>query len=341
MGHARAVLGMVVVTLLWSIAGVVSRHLQTAESFEVTFFRSLFNALALAVALTWMRGAALWTGLARAPRLVWVSGLCWAVMFTAFMVAITMTRVANVLVTMAIGPLLTALFARMFLHHRLPLRTWIAIAAAGAGIAWMFGQGVQAADARSVAGMVVALAVPLATSINYTLLHHAGRPRALAPAVAAPRDALDEAACGDVTAAADNIATRAGAQPDMLVAVLIGATLSALATLPLAWPFKSTAHDLVLLAGLGVFQLAIPCLLLVRLTRELASAEISLLGLLEVIFGVLWAWLGAGEQPGASALIGGTLVIGALLCNELLSLRGRHADEAAAHEGGAPSATSH
>ena len=64
-----------------------------------------------------------------------------------------------------------------------------------------------------------------------------------------------------------------------------------------------------------------PRVLLVRLTRELPSAEISLLGLLEVIFGVLWAWLGAGEQPGPAALIGGTLVIGALLCNELLSLR--------------------
>ena len=109
----------------------------------------------------------------------------------------------------------------------------------------------------------------------------------------------------------------------MLVAVLIGAALSALVTGPLAWPFRATAHDLLLLAGLGVFQLALPCLLLVRLTRALASPEIALLGLLEVIFGVLWAWIGAGEAPGRTALVGGALVIGALLANELLSLRGR------------------
>jgi drug/metabolite transporter (DMT)-like permease len=317
---------MVVVTLLWSMAGVVSRQLQTAESFEVTFFRSAFNLLGLAVALTWMRGAGLWTGLLRAPRSVWISGLCWSVMFTAFMVAITMTRVANVLVTMAIGPLLTALFARLFLHHRLPLRTWVAIAVAGAGIAWMFGQGLQAADARSLAGMAVALAVPLAASINYTVLHHAGRPRAIdvAAADAVEERAIGEAAGGAVTPAADVIAAKPDeAAPDMLVAVLIGAALSALATLPVAWPFKATPHDLVVLFGLGIFQLAIPCLLLVRLTRELPSAEISLLGLLEVIFGVLWAWLWAGEQPGHAAVIGGTLVIGALVCNELLSLRGR------------------
>ena len=140
MTHGRAVTLMIVVTLLWSIAGVVTRHLDAARSFEVTFWRSLFNALALAVALSAMRGAALWRGLLHAPWPVWASGLCWATMFTAFMVAITLTTVANVLVTMAIGPLITALFARLFLHHRLPARTWIAIAIGGGGIAWMFGR---------------------------------------------------------------------------------------------------------------------------------------------------------------------------------------------------------
>lgn len=315
MGHARAALGMVVVTLLWSTAGVVSRHLQAAESFEVTFFRSLFNLVGLGVALTWMRGASLWTELARAPRVVWMSGVCWAVMFTAFMVALTMTRVANVLVTMSISPLLTALFARVFLHHRLPPRTWIAIAVAGAGIAWMFGRNMQAADARSLAGMAVAILVPLSTALNYTVLHHAGR--AQGPGAAdAP--------------GADGTATP-GEEPDMLSAVLIGAALSALVTLPVAWPFQATPHDLGLLAGLGVFQLAIPCLLLVRLTRELASPEVALLGLLEVIFGVLWAWIGVGESPGSSALVGGALVVGALAFNELLSLRARGAAPAGVH----------
>jgi len=42
-----------------------------------------------------------------------------------------------------------------------------------------------------------------------------------------------------------------------------------------------------------------------------------------VIFGVLWAWIGAGEAPGSAALSGGAVVVGALVFNELLSLRGR------------------
>ena len=303
MTHARAVLGMIVVTLMWSTAGVVSRQLQAAESFEVTFFRSLFNLAGLGVALTWMRGWVLWRDLIRSPRVVWLSGLCWSVMFTAFMVALTMTRVANVLVTMSISPLLTAVCARIFLHHRQPARTWIAITVAGAGIAWMFGRSMQAADAQSLAGMAVALAVPLSTALNYTVLHFAGR-----SPVAEARD--------DSTAAP-------GTEPDMLSAVLIGAAISALVTLPIAWPFRSNAHDLGVLFGLGIFQLAIPCLLLVRVTRALAAPEVALLGLLEMIFGVIWVWLFAGEAPGSSAVIGGAIVISALVFNELLGLRER------------------
>jgi drug/metabolite transporter (DMT)-like permease len=51
----------------------------------------------------------------------------------------------------------------------------------------------------------------------------------------------------------------------------------------------------------------------------------SLLVLLEVIFGILWAWLWAHEVPGAEVLLGGSVVIGALVLNELLGWRSRSA----------------
>ena len=168
MTHRRAVVLMVLVTLLWSTAGVVTRHLDAAHSFEINFWRSAFNAVALGLALTWLRGPELWRDLPGSPRAVWVSGACWAVMFTAFMVALSLTSVANVLVTMAIGPLVTALFSRLFLGHRLALRTWLSIAAAGAGIAWMFGQGASTAQPGALLGTLVALAVPLAAAVNFT-----------------------------------------------------------------------------------------------------------------------------------------------------------------------------
>ena len=298
MTHRRAVALMLLVTLLWSTAGVVTRHLDSARSFEVTFWRSGFNALALAVALTAMRGPALWRGIARAPWPVWASGVCWSVMYTAFMVAITLTSVANVLVTMSVGPLLTALLARAVLGVRLAARTWAAIGVAGVGIAWMFWHEARASSPAHLAGVAVALAVPVAAAINWTLLQHLHH--------------------GEAQASADD-------SQDMMSAVLIGALISAGAMLPLSLPFQASTHDLTLLALLGVFQLAVPCLLVVRLTHVLPGPEIALLGLLEVVLGVAWAWLGAGEQPSATTLFGGALVIGALIANQFLALRATRA----------------
>ncbi len=280
---------MVAVALMWSIAGVVTRQLEAARSFELTFWRSAFNALALVVILSWLRGpAVLQATLRRGGRALWLSGACWAVMFTAFMVALTLTTVANVLVTMAIGPLLTALGARMALGHRLAPRTWWAIGLAGVGIAWMYGHEFSAGDSRLLLGTAVALAVPVAAAVNFTLLQH-------------------------LKGQAD--------PPDMLSAVLVGALLSAAVALPLAWPLTASAHDIGLLAMLGVLQLAIPCLLAVVVARVLSGPEISLLGLLEVVFGVFWAWLGAGESPSLAVLGGGALVLLALGGNEALAWR--------------------
>ena len=281
MSHRRAVALMVLVTLLWSIAGVVTRHLDAARSFEVTFWRSGFNALSLALALT------LWRDLLRAPWAVWVSALCWAVMYTAFMVALTLTSVANVLITMALGPMVTALFSRFLFRRALPVRTWLAIAVAAAGIVWMFAG--ELAEGDSLLGSLVACAVPLAGAVNLIVLQSVGE--------------------------------RAGDAPDMLPAVMLGATISALAALPFALPLQASAHDLALLALLGAVQLALPCLLMVILSRVLPAPEISLLALLEVIFGVAWAWLGAGEIPRGSVLSGGALVLAALVANELAGLR--------------------
>lgn len=285
MTHTRAVWVMVAATFMWSIAGVVTRQLEQARSFEVTFWRSFFTAVSLLVLLPALRGRASFRPIREGGRSLWLSGLCWGVMFTAFMVGITLMPVSNVLVTMASGPLLTAIVAWTFIGHRIAPRTWLAIFLAGAGIAWMFGTQVRSVP---LAGTLVALCVPLAASVNWTVVQHA---------------------------------QSQGEAVDLMPAVLLGAVLSALATAPLAWPFAASSHDLLLLAFLGVVQLAIPCLLVVRCGRVLHAPEMALLGLLEVIFGILLAWWGAGERPGPAVLTGGSLVIGALVFNELWAWR--------------------
>ncbi len=153
----------------------------------------------------------------------------------------------------------------------------------------MYGAEVAGGDPRHLAGVLVALCVPVAAAVNWTVIQHNAR--------------------------------GSGRAQDMLPAVLIGAVLSAALALSLALPVSASAHDIGLLALLGVVQLAIPCLIAVTLAQVLSAPEISLLALLEVVFGVAWAWIGAGETPSASVLGGGALVLAALVANEAGALR--------------------
>ena len=289
--HTRAVFLIVAIAFMWSIAGVVTRHLESARSFEVTFWRSFFTLLSLMVILPLFQGREVFSRIRHGGRALWISGVCWSFMFTAFMMALTLTSVANVLITLAVGPFLTALLARVLIGHQIAMRTWLAIAVAGLGIAWMFGGDLQAnSDGSQLAGTLVALLVPMAGAINWTVVQRSQ-------------------AQGD--------------KVDLVPAVMVGAFISSLVTLPLALPLTATAHDIALLAMLGLVQLAIPCVLSVRCASVLKAPEIALLALLEIIFGILLAWLGAGEVPGTNVLTGGALVLGALLVNELFGWRQR------------------
>ena len=284
--HSKAVVLMIAVALMWSTAGVVTRHLDSARSFEITFWRSFFTALSLLVILPLVQGRVVFTRIRQGGWPLWLSGLCWCVIFTAFMVALTLTTVANVLVTLALGPLFTAFGARIFTGYLIPARTWLAIAMAGLGIIWMFGG--QADLSAQLDGTLVALLVPIAAACNWTVVQHS---------------------------------QSHGQKIDLVPAVLLGALISCLVTLPLAWPLVATPHDIGLLGFLGLTQLAIPCVLAVWCATVLKAPEISLLALLEIIFGILLAWVGAGEVPGSSVLYGGALVIGALVINELMAWR--------------------
>ena len=287
LSHGQAVVLMVANAAMWSIAGVVTRQLESAQSFEITFWRSLFTVLSLLVLLPLTQGRDVFKGMRQGGASLWLSGVCWSVMFTAFMLALTMTTVANVLITMAMGPFFTALVARVVLGQRIDVRTALAIVMAALGIAWMFGAEVAT---QGWLGFVVALCVPLAAAVNWTVVQRA--------------------------------AVR-GLAVDLAPGVLIGAAISCLVTLPMSMPFQAVASDVAWLALLGLVQLAIPCLLSVACAKVLKAPEVSLLALLEVVFGIFLAWWGAGEEPSSSVLSGGLLVLGALLAHQGLAWRER------------------
>jgi len=221
----------------------------------------------------------------RIPPPAFISAGLWALMFTTFMIALSFTTTANTLVVMSLAPLLTTILASIFLRDPVPSGTWIAAGAATLGIAWMFGSDLNAHTSRDLLGMLIALSVPIASATNFIVLR------------------------------------ASSATSDLRSAVMLGGLISALVCLPLALPFHATAKDVGLLAFLGIFQLGLPCTLLVLASRKLLAPEISLIALLEVLLGPLWAWLGAGEVPARATLTGGAIVLGALVVNELATFR--------------------
>jgi len=284
MTRGSAVALMLAAPVLWSSAGVVTRHIQKAQPFEQVFWRSLFAFLFVgAVLLIQKQNPLRAVRAAGVPGLL--SGLMWAIMFTAFLFALSLTTTANALVVMSVSPLLTVLFAKMFLNDPVPLRTWLAAGAAAVGIAWMFSGGLSA----HYAGMAIAFLIPVAAAINVVVLR------------------------------------ASAAKLDLVPAVMLGGALSCLIALPFALPMSATGRDIALLAFLGITQLGLPCMLLVLASRALLAPEIALLGLLEVVLGPLWVWLGAGEEPGRATLVGGAIVLAALAANELAAMRLRTA----------------
>jgi drug/metabolite transporter (DMT)-like permease len=284
--HRRAVLLMIATTTLWSVAGVVTRRLSPSlladGRFEIAFWRALFAAVFVGAYLFAARREGL-RPLRQAGGAGLVSGLMWAIMFTTFMVALTLTTVANTLIVMSVGPLITAMLARAVLRTPVPARTWAAIAAATAGIVWMFAGGAVQGPGRAL-GMAIAFSIPLAQAVNLVTLQ------------------------------------KSHAHVDLVPAVLLGGAIAALVMLPLALPFRADVRDIALLAGLGFFQLGLPCMLMVVAARRLAAPEVALLGLLEVVLGPIWAWIGAGEAPETPTLVGGALVLSALALNEAAAL---------------------
>lgn len=287
--HRRGVLLMVGATACWATAGMLVRNMDLRDSWEITFWRSLFMTLFIGAVLVWQyRG-----GVRARMRMVGMPGVAagalWALMYVCFILALGHTTVGNVLVLSSVAPFTAALFGALFLHERIPARTWATLSLAICGIVVMF---MDSLGGGGMLGNLIALVIPVAFAVNVVILR------------------------------------RAHAQVDMLPTLVLSGLFSMALALPFAWPLEPSGKDLGLLALMGSVQLGMGVLLMIRATPHLSAAEIGLLAVLETIFGTLSTWLVVGERPGAVALAGGAVVIGALVANELLAMRERAAAEA-------------
>ncbi len=284
--HSRrkGVLLMIGAGLCWSTGGILVRSVVLTDPWEIIFWRSIFMVIfMMGVLILWHRAKVL--GKIYEVGLPGIlAGALLASTFFFFILSVTRNTVANTLVLMSVGPFFVALSGRIFLGEQVSLQTWGTISAALVGIVLMFSEGL---DSGRTIGNLLALGVPVAFGLNVVILR------------------------------------RTHASVSMAPAVMLAGIFSIVVSFPFAWPFTPTLRDFVVLGVMGWVQLGIGCVLMVMAARYLSAAEIGLFALLETILGPVWVWLGFGERPTDMALVGGLIVISALLLNGLLGMRER------------------
>jgi len=269
--------------LAWSFGGAIARFLETDDSWTIVFWRSLWAAAFLLAFMIWRDGLRGTIGLFRGMGWPGVAvGLCFATATTSFVVALAHTTVANVLLISASVPLLAALFGWIIFRERVAPATWIAILAVIAGVSVMVSDSVGGSVSPIGDGLALMIALSFATA---TLIS-----RRYAHVRMTPAGCLGAIIAGSIAS------TQAGA-------------------------FSVSAADMAYLFAFGALTLGLGMALFTSGVRMVPAAFAALLGTFETVLGPFWVWLIHGEVPSSRTLIGGAIILAALVGHICLQLR--------------------
>jgi drug/metabolite transporter (DMT)-like permease len=116
-----------------------------------------------------------------------------------------------------------------------------------------------------------------------------------------------------VSFAATLVITRHRRDVSMAPATCLSQLLVLAIAAPFAAPGAAGALDVTLLAALGITQIGLGFVFLTIGGRLIPAGEVALITLLEIVLGPLWVWVFLGEQPPTATLVGGAVVLGAVL----------------------------
>lgn len=271
-------LGIVLVFLsafFWSLGGTIARFLETPDSWTQVFWRSFWAAAFLIAFMIWRDGVrgtvAIIRNMGRPGLAV---GVCFAVCSASFVVALSYTTVANILLMQAGVPLFAALLAWLIFGERVARSTWLAIAAVIVGVAIMVSESFT--GEVSPIGDGLALLIAIGFSIA-------------------------------------TVITRRFSHVRMVPATCLGAILAGLVAATQASALATSSSDAMLLVAFGAINLGLGLALFATGARLIPAALAALMGTFEPILGPIWVWLVHGEVPSARTLLGGSIVLAALI----------------------------
>jgi len=271
--------------LFWSTGGLLVRLAETADSWQIVFYRSLFVIpfLVLVLALG-NRGDVIGKFRDAGGRAV-LGGFFLGGAFTCFVLALEKTSVANVLFVLSAIPFLAAIGGRVFLGEAVRRVTWAMMAVGSIGLFVMV-EGEIGGD--GIEGMVLGFAAALCFSA-YTVALRSGQARDMTPAV-----------CW---------------------AGFFGALYAGTALVAQGADFAVPAYDLGICLTMAVGQIGFGLLAYTAGSKVVPAAELGLISLTEVVFGPIWVWLVVDEVQHLETLIGGGILLGAITANALTGMR--------------------
>jgi drug/metabolite transporter (DMT)-like permease len=271
--NRRGQVAVALAAVVWSTAGVIQRQLSVGVAMQVAG-RAVFAALAVAAYVGITERGRVRAACRSVGRAGVAFAACLAVASGSFIVALNHASVAQVLFIQAISPVLAALLGRVVLGERLSLRTMLAMGVALVGVGVMVGS--PGGGSALGDGLAVLMSLSFAVAIVIARLR---RDVSMAPAT--------------------------GLAQVMLVVVA--------APFALAGGVHISAHDVAWLALFGTGQIGLGLILLTIGARLIPAAQVALISLLEVVLGPLWVWLAVGQRPGTATMIGGAIVVVAVV----------------------------
>ncbi|MDP6786695.1 MAG: DMT family transporter [Rhodospirillales bacterium] len=288
--HLRGLMLSTAGMVILSPDALLLRLVGNADIWAVIFYRTLFMACTIALGLLVHYRRRFLTAFRQIGWLGLASAALLAASNFGFVGAITHTTVTNTLVILATTPLFSAVFGWLVMGEKVRLRTWLSILAAIAGIVVIFHDSLGMGNWL---GDLMALGVAFVWGLNLVVVRMAGR-------------------------------------RDMTPALCVSGFLSAAIAFPLSSdPGAINTHDLVVLAILGCLVLPLAFGLFIRGTHYVPAAEVALLAPIETVLGPIWVWIGVGEVPSVASLVGGAIVLSAILVNSILALKEAHQVEPA------------
>jgi len=277
----RGIFLVVAAALLWSSGGLIVRLLSGIDSWTIVFWRSL-SAFGFLAAFGLITEGRSYLNAFLAMRWPTLAiALCYVVASISLIVALKLTTVADVLILMSCAPLLAALLGRIVLGESLGVLGWIALTGS------ILGAGIMVSDSYahgSITGDIVAMGIALAQAVAIVMFRR-HREISLIPGIS--------------------------------LAMLIAA--GAVAPLASFAPIAPREAGLIGLFGAG--QLGLGLALFASGARLIPAAQTAMFGVLEPVVGPVWVWLALGETPSPAGLLGGAIVIAALVIFTLSTMR--------------------